>query len=285
MIEPVRRAPTGFSATSPGRPSPGRRCKTGGRAATASSVMVAPTDGMVHVVVPVRGSVTVWTVDGRHEVEQGRALLLARPDEVRCVWHTDSDGLILSLPRPAIQAVASTLFDEPRRLASIACSFAWSDRPAWMSGPVAGEAGDPARERLLCISLVRALEREGLAKAAFPVAGSVLRAIRHIRANPQKAWTVADLAPLAGVTVATLRKNFRACLGTSVTHVVRDVRLDWVRERLRSGNETRSVGQLGEAAGFGGAALLARAYQQRFAETPTQTRANAFKGGREQYSR
>lgn len=252
------------------------------------AIALAPSDSLVHVIVPLRGSVVAVTADDTYEAGEGGALLLGRAERASCVWQGGSVGLFLNIPRSVIQAAASQLFDEPRRLASFVSAFDWRDRPIWTVKPsahlAASHRSDEAGHELqsaLCVSLVRALEMAGLARAAFPVAKSVLRALEHVRRHPQEPWAVEDLSPIAGVTAATLRKNFRSCLGLTITQVVRDARLDWVRDRLGSCNESRSVGQLAQAAGFGTAAMLARAYQQRFAETPTQTRTNAFRQVRE----
>lgn len=115
----------------------------------------------------------------------------------------------------------------------------------------------------------------------FPVARSVQRAIDHVRANPHDGLSIHDLAQAAGVTAGTLRRNFRTCLGVSVTQLVQQIRLEWVRSRLESATESRSIGELSLAAGFGASGMLARAYQRRFGETPSQTRARAFAAPRD----
>jgi len=285
-----RAAPHGV-ARLPEAPSPATRFRIGGvqaayRAfAPQRALALTPNDSLIYVVLPLRGGVVAVTADRTHGAREGEALLLARAERVTCVWKAGSAGLTLHIPRATIQAEAARMFDEPRRLAAIVAAFDWSDRPAILAEPPFDSrllAGDLARdeaqagERKLCESLVRAIAAAGLGGPAFPVAKSVLRAVQHIRAHPQRAWTCEDLAPVAGVTAATLRRNFRACLGLTVTQVVREARLQWVRRALASPHESRSIARLAEVAGFGGAGVLARAYQQRFGETPTQTRGRAF---------
>lgn len=251
------------------------------------ALALTPNDSLIYVVLPLRGVVVAVTADGAFDAQAGQALLLARAERVTCVWKAGSAGLTLHIPRAAIQAEASRMFDEPRRLAGLVAAFDWSDRPAMVAGsPLEARlladalTRDEAQasERGLCERLVRTIVAARLDGSAFPVAKSVLRAVQHIRMHPQRALTSEDLAPFAGVTAATLRKNFRACLGLTVTHVVREARLHWVRQALASPHESRSIALLAEAAGFGGAGVLARAYQQCFGETPTQTRARAFAG-------
>jgi AraC-like DNA-binding protein len=247
---------------------------------TPQAVTLTPSESMVYVILPTRGSAVAVTADGTHEAEVGAALLLGREDQVDCVWRAGSAGLILHLPRAAIQAEAARFFGEPRRLASIVCVFGWTDRPVMLKGPPfpvdrsAEEVMD--HERALCASLIHALVAAGYGRSAFPIARSVMRAIAHVRTHPQGNWTVEDLAPIAGVTAATLRRNFRSCLGMTVTRVVRDARLLWVRQQLASATESRSIAELSGAAGFATPSMLARAYHLHFGETPSQTRARAF---------
>jgi AraC-like DNA-binding protein len=249
------------------------------------AVTLTPSDSLIYVILPVLGGVVAVTAEDTHQVGAGEALLLARAERVSCVWHPGSAGLVLHIPRASIQAAAARLSDAPCRLAGIVTVFTWKERPAFLAGPpfdpsLIDNSLRPAesleRQRLLCHSLVQAIEAAGLGRAAFLVAKSVMRALAHVRANPSGAWTVEDLAPIAGVTAATLRKNFRACLGLTVTQVVREARLQWARDQLVSAHESRSIARLAGAAGFGSAGVFARAYQQHFGETPTQTRARAF---------
>lgn len=271
--------------------APAARFKVGGvqvafrRFPAQRAIALTPSESMVYLLVPLEGEVIAVTADDTYETEGGGALLLARPERISCVWQAGSAGYILGLPRAAIQAEASRLFDEPRRLASLVLVFNWVDRPDWLAAPPVDHHRPPSllldsgpeRQGLLCASLTRAIDAEGLGKPAFPVAKSVLRALQHVRTHPRSAWTVEALAPVAGVTAATLRKNFRACLGLTATQVVRDARLEWVRRQLGSRDVSSSVAQLAEAASFGGAGVMARAYQRKFGETPTQTRSLAFK--------
>jgi AraC-like DNA-binding protein len=251
------------------------------------AVTLTPSDSLIYVILPVLGGVVAVTAEDTHSVGTGEALLLARAERVSCVWHPGSAGLVLHIPRASIQAAAARLFDKPCRLAGIVSVFAWKVRPAFLAGPPFDpcpiddslrSAESLERQRMLCRSLVDAIEAAGLGRAVFLVAKSVMRALAHVRANPSGDWTAEDLAPVAGVTAATLRKNFRACLGLTVTQVVREARLQWAREQLASAHESRSIAQLADAAGFGSAGVFARAYHQYFGETPTQTRARAFAG-------
>lgn len=238
-------------------------------------------DATVQLVLPLNGRLLVEAERTQHALEPGQALLAARPEQLVC--HAQDGGVVLVLQasRAAVQAEASRVLATPRRLASMTISFAWPVLPNLLHGWDACRypADVAERERLALGAMVCAMREAGVADVAFPVARSVLCAMVLIRTDPSRAWTVEDLAPAAGVTVATLRRNFRNCLGRSVGQVVREARLGWVRDRLRSQEETRSIAQLAFAAGFTAPRLLARSYQQFFGETPSETRASVFRIG------
>lgn len=216
--------------------------------------------GAVHVVRPHRGMVRV-TFDGNvYELPGGRALLMAHPGEAECVWSSCAEGECVTLRGADVQVAASRLMDQPRRLRPGVISFNW--------GAVA------AGRR--CEALVRALFSSGVGDEVFVISGSVMRAMERVRTNPEVNWTAETLAAAAGVTAATLRRNFKACFGVSISEIVRERRLVWVSERLGHPRELRSVSQLARDAGFSSPSALARAYHLKFGESPTQTRANSF---------
>ncbi|WP_341021121.1 AraC family transcriptional regulator [Brevundimonas diminuta] len=253
------------------------------------AVTLAATDAMIHIVVPLAGTAVVVGDDqgftDKLMLGVGSAFLLASSNRTVCVWASGAGALMLHIPRAAIQAAASRMTGEPRRLAASDHLFQWSPAQAGLTlpRPVAGgsvdfsEAESAIIERRALTDLLTTLLATPEAGALFPVARSVQRAVEQIRAKPQQNWSVHDLAPFAGVTVATLRRNFRTCLGVTVTQLVQQIRLDWVRARLESRNESRSISNLSLAAGFGASGMLTRAYQRRFGETPSQTRTRIFR--------
>lgn len=254
------------------------------RERTISLVSGGPT---VHVVVPLAGSLSVSgddaaEGDGRDSrLRAGSALLLAGGGEIRCVWAAGSRALMLQVPRAAIQAEASRVTGRPRRLAAVNHGFGWATQQLGIELMAPGEpecSGFEVElpEQRVLAALVSALLEDQSATLLFPVAGSVERAIDQMRANPQHGWSPHSLAAVAGVTVGTLRRNFRACLGVSITQQIQQIRLDWVRTRLESETESRSIGDLSRVAGFGASGRLSRAYQLQFGETPSQTRARTF---------
>ncbi|MES2059079.1 MAG: AraC family transcriptional regulator [Pseudomonadota bacterium] len=107
----------------------------------------------------------------------------------------------------------------------------------------------------------------------LPFARAVNEAMRHVQDDHGKPWDADRLASAVGVTGPTLRKNFKASLGVTVTEYVSAVRLEWAHERLSSGREYRSIADLAIAAGFRSSTMFTRAYLRRFGEAPSRTRA------------
>lgn len=239
------------------------------------AVSITPTEVMVHVLVPLAGHAVIVGNGESHTLEPGMALLVAGTEKITSVWIAGSRALILHVPRASIQAVSSHVYGNARRLAAIDCRFAIT------SQAIADENSAEMTEKRILENLVDALRASPQEAVLFPLARSVQRAVDHIRANPVLTWTIADLAAVAGVTAGTLRRNFSTCLGMSVTQLVLQVRIEWVRARLESVTESRSIGELSIAAGFGASGMLNRTYQRHFGETPSQTRTRAFRSRRD----
>ena len=264
------------------------RCKVGRadiayrRHARQCTMSIRPSDASVHVVVALAGQAVVVGKARTFSLAAGEALLLAGNDRTACIWSDGARSLRLDIPRAAIQAEASIQLARPRRLAMIDCSFAWSattlggidfHNPA---APV-DRLSEQRVEKQMLADLVAALAARDDRDMLFPVARSVERAVQQMRSDPTWEWSAEDLAPVGGVTPATLRRNFKTCLGVTITRSAQQLRLEWVRTRLESETESRSIRDLSVAAGFGASGMLNRAYQRRFGETPTQTRTRTFR--------
>lgn len=243
--------------------------------ASQGAVSITPTETLVHVLVPLAGHAVVVGNGESHTVEPGMALLIAGTERITSVWVAGSRALILHVPRASIQAVSSRIHGSSRRLAAIDCRFALAGQA------IADENPAELTEKRILETLVEALRASAQEAVLFPLARSVQRAVDHIRANPVLSWSIADLAAVAGVTAGTLRRNFSTCLGMSVTQLVLQARIEWVRARLESVTESRSIGDLSIAAGFGASGMLNRTYQRHFGETPSQTRTRAFRSRRD----
>lgn len=253
------------------------------------AVSLTPSDAMVHVILPISGNAVVVSNGETNSLAVGSALLLAAVQRTAIVCAAGSSLLFLHIPRAVIQAAASRSFGDPRRLAVADHLFQWSAEQMGASLPRTSALADLGHsaiedtvlERRAIEGLVSTLRADAAADMLFPVARSVQRAVEQIRSNPQQNWTVHDLAQVAGVTPGTLRRNFRTCLGVTMSQLVQEIRIEWIRMRVESPTESRSINDIALAAGFGTPRMMSRAYQRHFGETPSQSRARAFRAMRD----
>ena len=252
------------------------------------TVTLTASERAVHLIVPTQGQIEVVAEGVFETVRPGSAMLLAQHQPALLVRQAGSAGALVSLPRHRLQAHASRLFAEPLRLAPLNTRFEPVDEAGGLveilqslRRPVAARL-DPGREiegpftRRLALAVVEALGRDPASGALTP-ARSVKRAIDHVRACTPGELDAERLAAAAGVTERTLRENFRAVLGQSVQAFIQEARLQWAHDRLASAKDPRPVEAFAAAAGFGSSGAFARAYQKKFGETPSVTRARAVR--------
>lgn len=258
--------------------------RSGGRYA----LTLKPNATIAHLVVPLTGIVLMSAGGEVDHAEPGKAVLLARHERVECACPDPSSFLVFDFPRTLLQGVVTRLFAQPRRLAAVRHALVPDGRLAAaieMARRVfegQGAAVMP-EDAVLAEALVAALHR---AEAdLFPVSRSLQRASDYLLANPEAHCTAEELATIAGVALRTLRLNVKTCLGISLASFIERVRLGWVRERLTSPMECRSITQLAQVCGYSNPRTLARRFQRCFGETPTQVRARAFATIRNEYHR
>lgn len=112
-------------------------------------------------------------------------------------------------------------------------------------------------------------------RGLLPATASVRRALERLCADPIGS-SLDGLALVSGVTLARLQRNVRAYSGVTLLKLLMNARLDWVRERLESHEEARSIADLARVTGHSSTAVFSHAYKRRFGEAPTLTRARAF---------
>jgi AraC-like DNA-binding protein len=111
---------------------------------------------------------------------------------------------------------------------------------------------------------LRRLERPIMPRA-------VKRAIDFVQANLQAPITLAELVATSGVAGRTLFKHFRDFKGTSPMRYLRDIRLDRVREMLRSAAPQETVIDIAMSFGFSHMGRFSAQYRRRFGENPSAT--------------
>jgi transcriptional regulator GlxA family with amidase domain len=95
------------------------------------------------------------------------------------------------------------------------------------------------------------------------------RVIDEIQRAPDRDYTVADLARIAGTSARSLQYAFHERCGTTPMRYLRQVRLDRAREDLAQAHG--SVADIAYYWGFTNPGRFAHAYLDRFGEFPAKT--------------
>lgn len=119
----------------------------------------------------------------------------------------------------------------------------------------------------------------GFLLAAFPGAEAapaarprlVRRVLDRMHDDPARAWSVADMAEVAGVSVRRLQEGFREYLGTSPTACLRDIRLERAHAELREAADGTTVAAIATKWGFAHTSRFAAAYRAKYGTNPSRT--------------
>ncbi|WP_240669708.1 AraC family transcriptional regulator [Actinoplanes solisilvae] len=109
-----------------------------------------------------------------------------------------------------------------------------------------------------------------------PVSAGPPRAIRRvvdaIQNEPERPFTVTELARVANMSVRSLQEGFRRHVGTAPMNYLQQVRLGRAHEALRRGDPARlTVASVAHRWGFAHLGRFASAYRDRFGESPSAT--------------
>lgn len=136
---------------------------------------------------------------------------------------------------------------------------------------------------LVCRDLVQAqltaAITTGFIMAAHPDRGGspparpriVRRVLDRLQEDPARAWTVADMAEVAGVSVRRLQEGFQQYHGTSPSAALRDIRLARVHAELAAADGDRTVTEVATRWGFAHLGRFAGAYRRRYGVSPGET--------------
>jgi AraC-like DNA-binding protein len=104
---------------------------------------------------------------------------------------------------------------------------------------------------------------------------AIRRAIEAIHEEPERPFSVGDLAQIAGMSVRSLQEGFRRHVGCAPMSYLQGVRLDLARESLLRSDPTRvTVAAVAHRWGFAHLGRFASAYRGRFGESPSETLRN-----------
>jgi AraC-like DNA-binding protein len=229
-------------------------------------------------------------LDGRARVRSGRRELVAdrrtafvgSPDDpVDMRWSADCAKLVVYIRRGAVEELGAPglVFDPVLAL----------DRPAardwmrllWLSVEQLEVGGELLRspvvatsyEQTLVAALLALQPNSAVEHAPVAAPSHAVRTARSlIDGDPGRAWRVADLAELSGVSARTLQEAFHRELGTTPLAEVRRARLERARQDLVSADPlSTTVAVVAARWGFFHLGRFAQAYRDRFHELPSQT--------------
>ncbi|WIX83200.1 AraC family transcriptional regulator [Amycolatopsis carbonis] len=102
---------------------------------------------------------------------------------------------------------------------------------------------------------------------------TIKRVLDVLDAEPERSWSLADLARHAGVSGRRVQQGFQEHLGMTPMTYLRRVRLERARQDLRA--SSGSVSDIANRWGFSNLGRFSRAYREQFGETPSATLRNA----------
>jgi AraC-like DNA-binding protein len=101
---------------------------------------------------------------------------------------------------------------------------------------------------------------------------AIRRAIDAIHDEPERPFSAADLAAIAGMSVRSLQEGFRRHLGCAPMTYLQQIRLERAHESLRRADSHRvTVASIAHQWGFAHLGRFASAYRGRFGNSPSET--------------
>lgn len=243
-----------------------------------------------HLAMPLRGEVGCFFASRKVLMAPGRLAVTAPSEPVLIPsWGDDAEVLCIQIHPGALEGELSRMLGRPAATPIVTSDLDLRSGPgaSWFAAlsllvtEMANSEGlvarDPAYaddlQRLMITAFLRAtthqfsaeLERHG----APPRWRSVKRAVDAVQAEPERDWTLADLARIGGVGTRRLQQGFNEQLDISPMAFVQAVRFDRVREDLVAGAER--IGDTALRWGFTHLGRFSAGYRQRFGETPRET--------------
>ncbi|WP_245309665.1 helix-turn-helix domain-containing protein [Bradyrhizobium jicamae] len=100
---------------------------------------------------------------------------------------------------------------------------------------------------------------------------SLRRAREFLHANAEEPLELTQLAAAAGVGVRALQLGFQRHFGTSISEMLRDIRLAHLNIRLTAACPDDNITDIAFELGFTHLSRMASAYRAKFGETPSAT--------------
>jgi len=245
-----------------------------------------------HVTLPMIGNVRTW--QGRHEVYAGpdTAAVFRPGHPVYSLHEANSTELDVKIEQPALEAeLAGLLGRSVRGPIDLSPAMALDHGPgrSWtrLVRLLRDEMDQPASlihhpliaEQLrhsvisgLLLTLPHPYHEELLTPPEPGPPRAVRRALDAIHDEPERPFTVAELAAIAGISVRSLQEGFRRHVGCAPMAYLQQVRLGRARDALRHADPARiTVATIAHRWGFAHLGRFASAYHTRFGESPSET--------------
>jgi AraC-like DNA-binding protein len=245
-----------------------------------------------HVTMPMTGRVR--TRQDRHEVTAGpeRAAVFRPGRPVYTLHEAHCTELDVKVEQAALEAELSALLGRPVRgpidLSPVLSPChgpgrSWSRLVGLLRAELDQSASlihhpliaDQLRHSVisgLLLSVPHRYLEELTAPAPAGPPRAVRRALDAIQDEPERPFTVADLAQIAGMSVRSLQEGFRRHVGCAPMTYLQQVRLGRAHDALRHGDPTRvTVAAVAHRWGFAHLGRFASAYRSRFGQSPSET--------------
>src|SRR5206468_8030709 len=101
--------------------------------------------------------------------------------------------------------------------------------------------------------------------------------------QPERAWSLPELAHLCNMSRATLARQFQEKLGRSPSDLLTDIRMTLAANELK--RSQLSTGAVAEMVGYQSEAAFQRAFKNHMGITPVQWRKSQESSGRDVFAR
>jgi AraC-like DNA-binding protein len=244
--------------------------------------------------IPIRGSARVQTASRDIATAPGASASLLSPTiPTRMTWQNNCAQIILLIERRVLEQRAAALSGrsaaaiefEPvvdlssmggRTLQSQILQFVDLAERLGPQRPLSPTAAANMRETLLGgllhgqrHSASDAIDRFGGRTEALP--RSLRRAREFLHAHADEPLDLAQLAEAAGTGIRALQLGFQRHFGTSISEMLRDIRLAHLNVRLAAASPAGSITDIAFELGFTHLSRMASAYRAKFGETPSAT--------------
>ena len=244
--------------------------------------------------IPVHGSSRIQTASRDITTSPGLSASLLSPTiPTQMTWHGNCAQLILLLDRRLLEQRAAALSGRPagavefepavdlsstdgRVLQSQILQFVDLAERLGPQRPLSPIAATNMRETLLGRllhgqhhSASEAIDRFGGRAEALPQ--PLRRAREFLHAQADEPLDLAQLAEAAGTGIRALQLGFQRHFGTSISEMLRDIRLAHLNVRLTAASPDESITDIAFELGFTHLSRMASAYRAKFGETPSAT--------------